>query len=98
MMHLTSLAGFKHQTNLCAERILHEIMMHRAGGHQRADRNAVGRYRAVRKNGKVEAIGDGLPGLGTNALQCLSHTSRALDLGEGDIDFLGAPAAVIHAF
>ena len=96
MMHLARLAGFEHETDLRAQRVFHQMMMHRAGGHQSAQRNAVGGDGAVGKNGEAEATGDGGLGLGANTLERDGHADGAFGFEKRDVDFLGPPAAIIH--
>ena len=71
--------------------------MHRAGGHQRAERNAVSGDGAVGKDGEAEAIGDGGFGFGANALECFGDAGGAFGFGKCDVDFLRAPTVIIHS-
>ena len=72
-------------------------MMHRARGHQRAHRHAIGRHRTIAKDREAVAILDRLLGLSTNAIERLAHPGNAGLLRERDVDLLRAPAAIIHA-
>ena len=97
MVHLAGLAALKHESNLCAQRLFHQVMMHRAGDHQGAQRHTVSGDGAVRKDGEAVAISNGLLGLGTDALQRLGRAGWPICLGKSDVDFFRAPTAVIHA-
>ena len=97
MMHFAGFAGFEHEADLRAQGVFHQIMMHRAGGHQCADRHAIGGHRAVAEDREAVAVLNRLRGFLANAIDRLAHAGDAFGFRESDVDLFRAPTAVIHA-
>ena len=75
----------------------HEVVVHGAGGQQRAERHAVGADRAVGEHDERLAVVDGRFGLGADAVERLDHAGLAFVARPGDVDLARVPAAAVHA-
>ena len=76
------------------QRVFHQIMMHRAGGYQRA--TGTPDHRTVAEDREAVAVLNRLRCFLANAINRLAHAD-ALRFREGDVDLLRAPTAIIHA-
>ena len=93
MMHLAWLAAFHHQADLVAQALADQVVVHRGGGEQGGDRDAIGRHRAIRQHQDVVVGQHRVGDLAADAFHRALHADRALRGRPGGVDRAGAERA-----
>jgi hypothetical protein len=76
--HLARVAGLADDPAARAQRLAHQVVMHRAGREQHRDRSQVWRYAAVRQDQDVHAAAHRALGLRTQAIERRLKSRAAL--------------------
>ena len=93
LVHLARLAGLDHETDAGAAVGAHEVMVHAAGGEQRADRHALRARCPVGEHEQAVPLVDGLRGLRLDARERLAQSRFAGPARERDVQGARPPAA-----
>ena len=95
LVHLARLAGLDHEADAGAAVGAHEVVVHAAGGEQRADRHPLGSRGAVGEHEQAVPVVDGLRGLRFQARQRLAQPRLTGASRERDVQSPRPPAALV---
>ena len=96
MVDFPGFPRFHHKADARAGMGFDQVMMHGAGGEERAHGDPFGAHRAIGKHDQARALINGGRGFIANALQRTAKPGFPRALFIGDIDDLRGPAAMIN--
>ena len=95
VMDFPRFARFHDQAHAGAAGGSHQVVMHRAGGGQGADRHSVRIHVVIGKHEQLDAVRYRLRGFRTNAIQRTQQSVSAGIALEGDVDGARVPTAMV---
>src|SRR5262245_35116724 len=95
-MDFAGFAGFEDEANLRSLGLADEMVMNRADGEERANRDTLSGNAAVGEDDERVAVFDRLFGFAANAIEPLGQSCLTFHAGVSDVDQLALPTAIIE--